>query len=336
MGQRVPLPLNYAPDFDLVAGKEVVPCALRLNVRYCGRCYVEHQGLALHHMTGIPETTAFPALRAARTRQYTNYARYRRIRGPNMRLRRKDILLLHYYWAVPNYLHWLLEVLVKVQFVEPERFAVLCPAWGPDIAMESLRLFPWADVIAMPAGMGALVDGLTVVETPVSGLHGDYNADNLTRLRAAILERTGATQAAPVRLYLTRSSVKRRTVANEAATVSALEEYGFEVVDTAGMTFAEQVRLFARCEALVSPHGAGLANMLFMSPGSPVLELASQTATESEHIHGEFWRLSYALGLPYLYQYCANGENHGRHPIDVDMIVDIDRLRRNVELMLAA
>jgi capsular polysaccharide biosynthesis protein len=335
VAEQISLPLNYAPDFDPVARKDVAPFKPTLSVISLGRSFVEHQGLTLRGMTSIPETTEIPGLSPARVRQLTNYARYRRIRGPSVRLPRRDILLLHFYWAVSNYYHWLLEVLVKVQFIEPERFAVLCPGWAPGFAMESLRLFPWAEIIELPPAAGAIVDGLTFVETPVGALFGYLNPESLAGLRVDLLTRTGAASTPPLRLYMTRASATTRTVVNEAETIDVLKRYGFETVDPAGMTFVEQVRLFARCEALVSPHGAGMANILFMEPGSPVLELASDTASGDTHVGGEFWRLCYALGLPYLYQFCEKGENRGVHPIDVDLVVDTDLLTRNVELMLS-
>jgi capsular polysaccharide biosynthesis protein len=335
VAEQIPLPLNYAPEFDPVARKQVAPFKPSLSVMSLGHCYVEHQGLALRHMAGIRETTHIPGLSPARVRQLTNYARYRRIRGPNVRLRRRDLLLLHDYWSVSNYYHWLLDVLVKVRFVEPERFAVLCPGWAPPFAKESLQLFPWAEIVELPPGVGAIVDALTFVEIPVGGLFAQYNPETVAGLRTDLIARAGAASAPPLRLYMTRALAKTRTIVNEAETIDVLKGYGFEVVETAGLSFVEQVRLFARCEAFVSPHGAGLANILFMPPGSPVLELTSDTATDNTHVAGEFWRLCYALGLPYLYQFCSKGENRGPHPIDVDLIVDINLLRRNVELMLS-
>jgi hypothetical protein len=96
VAEQIPLPLNYEPDFDPVARKQVLPFKPTLDVIPLGRCFVEHQGLALRHMAGIPETR-IPGQSEVRVRQLTNYARYRRIRGPNVRLRRQDLLLVHYY-----------------------------------------------------------------------------------------------------------------------------------------------------------------------------------------------------------------------------------------------
>ena len=48
-----------------------------------------------------------------------------------------------------------------------------------------------------------------------------------------------------------------------------------------------------------------------------------------------YWRLATASNLDYYYQWCAHGENRGPHIDRVDIRVDIETLKRNVEAMLA-
>src|ERR1700744_5128568 len=43
VAEQIPLPLNYAPDFDPVARKQVLPFKPTLEVIPLGRCFVEHQ-----------------------------------------------------------------------------------------------------------------------------------------------------------------------------------------------------------------------------------------------------------------------------------------------------
>lgn len=75
------------------------------------------------------------------------------------------------------------------------------------------------------------------------------------------------------RVYLTRRGARRRRIVNEAELMRALSRSGFEEVASGELTFAEQLRLFSETATLVAPHGAGLANMVFMRPGGSVLEL---------------------------------------------------------------
>ena len=52
-----------------------------------------------------------------------------------------------------------------------------------------------------------------------------------------------------------------------------MNEQGFLIVELDQLRFVDQIRLFSDCEILVSSHGAGMANMMFMPPGGKVLEL---------------------------------------------------------------
>ncbi|HUA51661.1 MAG TPA: glycosyltransferase family 61 protein, partial [Candidatus Sulfotelmatobacter sp.] len=49
--------------------------------------------------------------------------------------------------------------------------------------------------------------------------------------------------------------------------------HGFEPVSPEALGFVDQVKLFAAASVIAGPHGAGLANMVFAPPGTPVVEL---------------------------------------------------------------
>ena len=73
------------------------------------------------------------------------------------------------------------------------------------------------------------------------------------------------------RLFLARKATRR--VANMEAVVPVLRKHGVEVVTAEGLSFDEQVRLFAGASLLVGAHGAGLTNAIFMPAGSALVEI---------------------------------------------------------------
>jgi capsular polysaccharide biosynthesis protein len=77
------------------------------------------------------------------------------------------------------------------------------------------------------------------------------------------------------KLYLSRDDAVVRRVTNQAELDGVLASYGFESVCAAGMTMRDQIDLFRSCSWLVSAHGAGLSNMVFMPPGSVITEMVS-------------------------------------------------------------
>jgi hypothetical protein len=75
---------------------------------------------------------------------------------------------------------------------------------------------------------------------------------------------------------LDRARKAPRHITNLAATLDVVRKYGKEpnhVVIEGEMTFEEQVRLMANTGVLVTVHGAGLMNQIFMQPGAATIEI---------------------------------------------------------------
>jgi hypothetical protein len=77
------------------------------------------------------------------------------------------------------------------------------------------------------------------------------------------------------RLYLSRGDVTVRRISNEDEVMKLFAARGFETVTVGGMSIADQIALFSSASHLVSAHGAGLSNMIFMEDGSSVTEILS-------------------------------------------------------------
>lgn len=75
------------------------------------------------------------------------------------------------------------------------------------------------------------------------------------------------------RLYLQRRG--RRRVVNERELLPVLRRHGVQVVPDGRYDVGEQIALFRDAELVVAPHGAGLTNLVWSSPGTQVLELFS-------------------------------------------------------------
>jgi hypothetical protein len=74
----------------------------------------------------------------------------------------------------------------------------------------------------------------------------------------------------PVRFLVSRSKTRSRRVVNEGELLARLEPLGFRTVYLEDRSFLEQLTLFARAEAIVASTGAGLINLLYSRPGTPV------------------------------------------------------------------
>jgi capsular polysaccharide biosynthesis protein len=88
-------------------------------------------------------------------------------------------------------------------------------------------------------------------------------------VRSLFPERGGG----PEKIYLSRRGTQRRRLVNEAELEAALESRGFFCAQPEKLSVAGQAKLFGSAKFVVSPHGAGLANLVFTPPGALLVEL---------------------------------------------------------------
>ena len=96
------------------------------------------------------------------------------------------------------------------------------------------------------------------------------------------------------RLYVSRADAASRRVRNEDEVLAGLAPCGVEAVTLAGLGLAEQQALFADCELLIGPHGAGLVNLLWTPPRCGLVEIRPPI-----DLFHQFERLAAALGRTY-------------------------------------
>ena len=120
-------------------------------------------------------------------------------------------------------------------------------------------------------------------------------------------------------IYVTRgSSVNNRVVRNEDELLELLTDRGFEVIDPGKLSVNDQIRTFATASIIVAPHGAALANLVFASPGSSVIELFPAGG-----VLPDFWML--ANGVPGLkYRYLSAYPKHSLRNRAAAIVCDID------------
>ncbi|NDK55862.1 glycosyltransferase family 61 protein [Pontibacter fetidus] len=130
------------------------------------------------------------------------------------------------------------------------------------------------------------------------------------------------------RLYIARAG--RRKVTNEAELLPVLKAFGFEFIEDRARSVDEQIKLFRGAEAIVSPHGAALTNLLWCDPGTKVLELFNQGYRPNYYFY-----LCHVLHMPYncLVDRTANKENHWSNTAE-DIYISPEELRIKLTQLL--
>jgi len=235
------------------------------------------------------------------------------------------------FWS-DGFYHWFVDYLPRIRGLEAYATEtgtypdLLVASDGPVWQRESLRLLgiPNEKIIEWD-GTRARANQFVVPSIP-RHVHSDSpswgyspSPNALKWLSDRVLEDVAIPDGGGNRILITRRSASSRRLHNERAVIESLSEHGFEPVDLTELPLKEQVRLFARAEAVVAPHGAGLINTIYGRHIS-IVELFG------DYINACYYCIAGGLGHTYRYDLCDE--------VDGDLLVDVRSLESIVETAL--
>ncbi|MBE9187133.1 tetratricopeptide repeat protein [Microcoleus sp. LEGE 07076] len=130
------------------------------------------------------------------------------------------------------------------------------------------------------------------------------------------------------RIYISRKTASYRRIVNEEEVVGCLEKFGFRTLKLETMSVAEQAACLAAAKVVVAPHGGGLTNLVFCTPGTKVIEIFSPI-----YVPTCFWTISNLCELEHYYLIAElfDDETH-KYFGHKDMRVDLQSLEKLMNL----
>lgn len=123
------------------------------------------------------------------------------------------------------------------------------------------------------------------------------------------------------KIYISRASAGRRKVVNEIELIRFLTNEGFHIIQCDSLTLSEQASVFKNTKILISNHGAGLTNMMYMKPNT-VIELRGKKSFRQWC----YFEMASVFRHQYFYLLCdSDSKDHDPHTENI--IVDIDQLK---------
>jgi hypothetical protein len=225
-----------------------------------------------------------------------------------------------------NYFHWLMQYLPILRIAEQthplsniDQFILKGPVKA--FQLESLAEFgiPAHKVRCISAEQSVLAENMLLTTIPCGNF--SYSSWAIQLLRE--LAPHNQQKSGPV--YLDRPAPNNRRIVNSEEVLSVLAGYGAKSFDCSKLSFREQINLASSTPLLIGVHGASLANCVFSSPGTTMLEIIPRNYTPPY-----FSALTSTCGLQHLKLLGSEpGPLPGNIPIyDADIIVPIRRLRR--------
>lgn len=178
-----------------------------------------------------------------------------------------------------NYYHWTSELAPVVLLAE--LLKIDCTFLLPPAEKCPRYIRPYLEILGVPAqrllhhpGADLVVERYLLPHRHHGTMVGRVSGIILEQ-RRRMLEHLGITPRPRRRIYITRRSATRRRILNEEKLEAALHGLGFETIEMEKMSVEEQIRTMADTEAVVFPHGAALANQLFLPKEAVSIELFS-------------------------------------------------------------
>ncbi|NEQ39464.1 MAG: tetratricopeptide repeat protein [Okeania sp. SIO3I5] len=134
----------------------------------------------------------------------------------------------------------------------------------------------------------------------------------------------------PERIYISRKLASWRRVINEEEVVNLLNKYGFVSLTLESMSVEEQALCLGAAKFIITPHGAGLTNLVFCTIGTKVIEIFSP-----KFITSLYWQISNLCGLLHYYLIGEDFDNLNSSksmPYAPDILVNIDKLLKIMQL----
>ncbi len=182
--------------------------------------------------------------------------------------------------ARDNYFHWCLEMLPKIQLLrssglfQPKKDTFMINHKRARYQMETLALLGLDGSNTIRTYPGIKITANELIVPSHSSLHEAVSRWSVEFLRENF-GRDNYKIGDMRKFFLDRGSARRRSIVNLVEVREYLSRRGYAIIDTSQLSFKEQVSLFRGARTIISPHGAGLANLCFVEGGTKLLEIFS-------------------------------------------------------------
>ncbi|MCX5924310.1 MAG: glycosyltransferase family 61 protein [Candidatus Dependentiae bacterium] len=206
-----------------------------------------------------------------------------------------------------NYWHWLSEVLCRLALLELAgvEYDYLYVPQESSFMKETLALWgiPAEKIVSPTHGGFCIQADELIVPSLVSNvnfgcvLFSCYAQPHLIqyvkeKLLSAALKTDTALQLQS-KVFVSRKDATQRLILNEQRVFALFQAEGFHSFQLEKMSVAEQILLFHNADIIVSPQGTGLANSIFCTEKTRIVELFQGLNDAT------FWYLSQTLGFEY-------------------------------------
>lgn len=210
-----------------------------------------------------------------------------------------------------NYYHWLIECLPRLRYINRyqeitgREVTVFIPesrtSWQNDLLNQ----------IELGLNYQSLSEKAILANRLVVPVYPDPSPEDAAWLRSRLLQDNYGYSTSN-RIYISRDDATSRRIRNKDEVRTVLDKYDIKEYVLTDLSVQKQAHLFANADLIVSPHGAGLANIVFCDNETTLIELFGDEKRTS------YYRISSIIDIEYN---CLSGESS-----NTDIIVNVPKL----------
>lgn len=232
-------------------------------------------------------------------------------------------------WLIDNwssgYFHWFGDVLQKYYSIKDKNYKLVLPFRYSTIEFitESAK---YLEIQLCFLEENEIVKCKNLIVIPTSFISGNYYESIIKALKKSFNIKKIENSNRNI-IYISRSDTQRRKVVNEKEIIKIINNINGKIVRLENFNWLEQLYLFSNCKLIISPHGGGLTNMIFMNSNSKVLELRHPKS----YIQNMFFSMASALEIDYYYIKCSSNSMDS-HTGDIS--VPVEKLKSSLKQIL--
>lgn len=191
-----------------------------------------------------------------------------------------------YIWictsSTDNYYHWIIDVLIKTVGLK-KIYSELPPLLISEEALkypfiiDSLKYHQIKYELLYSSKFYKIENVITPITEKKDRV---FNVENLQFAKQLMLSKISPQSTNFKKTYISRRNANKRRIINEEEVITILISYGIEIVETEQLSYQQQLSLFSQTNLLISIHGAGLVNQVFMPQNSAILEIRHPNISE--------------------------------------------------------
>lgn len=220
-----------------------------------------------------------------------------------------------------GYFHWIIDALPKLTSIRnllKSDFIVLLPEkYYTPFVDDSLSVLKIAksQIFLIKKNTKVLIEQLWVMGHPAQPAGtGNYRPKQLKAFQKHIKEYYKIPKDAKDlflneygnKIYISRKDASYRYLINEDEIIDLLDAHGFSTIYASQFTIQEQIILFSQARIVLSLHGAGLSNIIWMSSGTAVAEIRQ----EGDAHNNCYFSLASALDINYYFSLASTNKKN--------------------------